>query len=313
MKSFYACSANSSKTSVAGISLFRLFSLFGLISSIATMLVCAGVQAAEIAASDILKTGIALYERGDYVGAQNYLLKAVSGEFKSVAVAHYYLANTLMHSRKTNAALDEYQVCYNLAPYSSFSGYCRMMLLRHGRNPDGNKDAKQEEKTSSSAKKAPDEKTKAGEQKRCQEQKRAEAEAKPVTDPEVKKLSSRLPRLVLLPKESPPAEEIMQGNIYVRSGFIGDAENRKARALERLEQSRQILTKAESLTHSFVPTHKAFGESDEEFKKRREEAEKTVSSLLDPYRENAKEAETAFQTESALLESCINASRGYQY
>jgi hypothetical protein len=104
----------------------------------------------------------------------------------------------------------------------------------------------------------------------------------------------------------------MAGSLSYRSGFVGEAEQRKTRAFERLEQSRLNLTRAESITHSFVPSVKSFGEGDEEFRNRRAQAEKTVSGLLDPFRENVKEAESAFQTESALLDNCLNAARGFQ-
>ena len=80
------------------------------------------VCAAEITPADFLAKGISLYERKDFAHAEQYLLKAVNGEHRSVAVAHYYLANALMQTRKTNAALDEYERCYRLAPVSSFSG-----------------------------------------------------------------------------------------------------------------------------------------------------------------------------------------------
>lgn len=272
-----------------------------LCALIASAVACvAQVSAAEIAQSDLLARGISSYNRKDYAGAQQYLLKAVNGEFKNVAVAHYYLANSLMQASKTNAALDEYERCYNLAPFSSFSGYCRMMLIRHGKNPDAvNKTALEKQ-----PREQPKEQLK---------EKQTAVESKPATDPELAKLSSRLPRPVVITKESPPASDILAGNINYRSGFLGEAEIRKNRAFEKVEQARQNLTRAESLTHSFVPSAKSFGESDEEFRNRRADAEKSVTSLLDPFKENVKEAETAFQNESALFESCLNASRGFQY
>ncbi len=185
-----------------------------------------------------------------------------------------------------------------------------MMLLRHGRNPDGEQlQPGQAAKGSDALKKAAQEKALKDQEK----EKQAAAEAKPAVDPELTRLTARLPRVVPILKESPPASDILAGTLTYRSGFVGEAEQRKTRAFERLEQVRQNLTRAESVTHSFVPSVKSFGETDEEFRSRRAQAEKTVSSLLDPLRENVKEAETAFQTESTLYDNCLNASRGYQY
>ncbi len=281
---------------------------------VANLFFGARVWAVETAASNYLTNGISLYERKDYAGAQDSLYKAINGEFKNVAIAYYYLANSLMQMRKTNAALDAYERCYDLAPFSSFSGYCRMVLLKNGRSLDARAGASGQKnaagQSSDALKKAEFDK----QQKEIQEKEsQAAVESKPATDPELARLSSRLPRLVVLTKESPPASEIMAGNIFYRSGFVAEAEARKNRAFEHLEQSRQALTRAESLTHSFIPSSKSFGEGDEEFKTRRAEAEKSVSGLLDPFRENVKVAETSFQTESTLLENCINASRGFQY
>ncbi len=270
------------------------------------------VSAAGLEPSDYLSRGIACYDQKDYTGAEQYLLKAINGEFAHAAIAHYYLANALMQTRKTTAALDQYQTCYELAPFSSFSGYCRMMLLRHGRNPDEKNAAgksAQENAVGKNAQEQPrgkisDKQTKVTD---------LPSETKPATDPELAKLSGRLPKPIEIVKESPSASEIMAGNISYRASFVGEAEGRKARALERLEQARQALTRVESMTHSFVPSAKAFGEAEQEFRARRQEAEKSVSSLLDPFRESVKAADTAFQTESNLYDSCINASRGFQY
>ncbi|HNB21557.1 MAG TPA: hypothetical protein PKZ32_04025 [Candidatus Melainabacteria bacterium] len=261
-------------------------------------------SALEASSSDFLSKGISLYQKKDYAAAQEYLSRAVAGEHRNVAVAHYYLANSLMQLNKTNAALEEYQHCYNLAPFSSFSGYCRMMLLRYGRTPD----AKSESKAASAS---TADKTASTPQKAAYESGAASQE-KLANEAEVKQLKARLPRLVAIVKETPLALDVMADSIQFRSAFIGEAEQRKTRAFERLEQSRQTLKRAESVTHSFVPSVKSFGETDEEFRSRRARAEETVTSLLEPFRENVNEAEKAFQTESSLLDNCINARNGFQ-
>lgn len=284
----------------------RLSILFALIAILSETSIC---FSAEPNRQSALAQGIKLYEKKDYARAQTYLLNAVHGEFKDVALAHYYLANSLMQTSKVNAALQEYERCYRLAPYSSFSGYCRMMLMRHGRNPDEAAGAQNRKPpfTSEPAKvdaPAPSSGKKDGDISDL-------PVSKPIMDPDLRALSSRLPRPVVVQKESPLASEILAGNIFHRASFLAESENRKSRAAEKLEQARQALTRAESLTHSFIPSQKKFGEGDDEFRTRRADAEKTVSDLLDPFRESVKAAETAFQTESNLFESCLNASRGY--
>lgn len=265
--------------------------------------------AAEPVSSDPLAKGISLYEKKNYAAAQEFLSKAVVGQHKNAAIAHYYLANALMQLSKTNAALDEYERCYSLAPFSSFSGYCRMMLLRHGRKPDENSETKAAGKPSEkSATPASATAPRTG-----TEMPLPAAADKSINDEEVKQLKGRLPRLVAITKETPLALDVMADSVYVRSAYVGEAELRKSRAFDRLELSRQNLKRAESVTHSFVPSVKSFGETDEEFRSRRAKAEETVSSLLEPFKENLNEAEKVFQSESSLLDNCINARNGYGY
>lgn len=264
--------------------------------------------ALEASSSDFLSTGISLYQKKDYAAAQQYLSRAVSGEHRNVAVAHYYLANSLMQLNKTNAALEEYQHCYNLAPFSSFSGYCRMMLLRYGRTPDAKSESKAANASSADKTSSPPAFT----PEKAAYESGAATQAKLANEAEVKQLKARLPRLVAIVKETPLALDVMADSIQFRSTFVGEAEQRKTRAFERLEQSRQTLKRAESVTHSFVPSVKSFGETDEEFRSRRARAEETVTSLLEPFRENVNEAEKVFQTESSLLDNCINARNGFQ-
>jgi len=267
--------------------------------------------AAPTEPQSLLARGIALYEKKDFAQAQVYLLKAVHGEFKDVALAHYYLANALMQTSKTNAALDEYERCYKLAPFSSFSGYCRMMLARHGRSAD-DKGGGQSGAQGRAVIPLPDaSKFGAAPASGKKENDVAELPVSKPLDADMRALSGRLPRPVVITKETPPASEILAGNIFHRASFLSEAETRKSRAAERLEQARQTLTRAESVTHSFLPSQRKFGESDDEFRIRRAEAEKSISGLLDPFRATVKEAESAFQTESSLFESCLNASRGF--
>jgi len=261
---------------------------------------------ADSASTDFLSRGISFYEKKDYEMAQDCLSKAVSGEHKNAAVAHYYFANCLMQLKKTNAALDEYEHCYKLAPFSSFSGYCRMMLLRYGRTPDGKVETKAAGVHGSElAPPAP-----VVQEKPHPEPVKAAHDL--ASNEELKQLKGRLPHLVVITKETPLASDVMADTVYFRSAFVAEAEQRKTRAFDRLEQSRQTLKRAESVSHSFVPSVKSFGEADEEFRVRRAKAEETVASLLEPFKENVNEAEKVFQAESSLLDNCINARNGYQ-
>lgn len=279
-----------------------------MFASMLPVLLASPSWSADSASTDFLSRGISFYEKKDYEMAQECLSKAVVGDHRNAAVAHYYLANCLMQLKKANAALDEYERCYKLAPFSSFSGYCRMMLLRYGRTPDEKVETKAAGvHGSDNALPSP-----------------VSSQEKPHSEPvktahdlasneELKQLKGRLPHLVVITRETPLASDVMADTVYFRSAFVAEAEQRKTRAFDRLEQSRQTLKRAESVTHSFVPSVKSFGEADEEFRARRAKAEETVASLLEPFKENVNEAEKVFQAESSLLDNCINARNGYGY
>lgn len=261
---------------------------------------------AETGASDPLARGISLYNKKDYANAQDLLFKAVSGEHKNAAIAHYYYANTLMQLRRTNAALDEYESSYRLAPFSAFSGYCRMMLLRYGRDPEKG----QASASSKASPLAESSKASAPLEPQSKDMQPAAAERKP--DHELADVLARMPKPVTIVRENPSVSEIMSNTLSFRSSFLSEAEQRKSRALEKLEQGRKNLTRAESVIHSYVPSVKAFGEAEETFKVRRAESEKIASTALEPFRENIRELERIFESESNLYENCLNASRGWQ-
>lgn len=284
----------------------RITSYLRSAMSVLLILLSAGSPSfsSEPASADLLSRGISLYQKGEYAAAQDCLSRAVNAEHRNVAVAHYYLANSLIQLNKTNAALEEYERCYKLAPFSSFSGYCRMMLIRHGRTPDAAAETK-----SAGAQQDLKRPSLPVDKKTYEPVVTAQDTA---VSEELKQLKGRLPRLVAITKETPSALDVMADSIYFRSSFVAEAEQRKTRAFDKLEQSRQTLKRAESVSHSFVPSAKSFGETDEEFRSRRAKAEETVSSLLEPFKENLNEAEKAFQTESSLLDNCINARNGFQ-
>jgi tetratricopeptide (TPR) repeat protein len=70
-----------------------------------------------------------------YQTAEVYLKQAIR-ENNADCLAHYYLANTLVHLNKHQEAIKQYQASYKLDSYGPVSGYCRRALsLYHAEIP----------------------------------------------------------------------------------------------------------------------------------------------------------------------------------
>lgn len=253
-------------------------------------------------AADQLREGISFYDKKNYAAAQDVLSKAVTGEFRQSALAHYYLANSLMQLRRTNAAVVEYEQAYQLAPFSTFSGYCRQMLSRYGKSAPS---VVKVPSASGARSIGP------GNASSDSPEGEISSEKKPFEEDLLRQLASRMPPIPKPEIENPPASVILAGTLFEKSQFISEALARKNRAAERLEQARALLTRAEAQSHSQIVSARSFGETDAQLRERRANSEKLVTSLVQPFRNNITNAERAFDEESRLYDSCLNARMGY--
>jgi hypothetical protein len=71
------------------------------------------------------------FQKGNYKQAEIELRQSVA-ENPKIALAHYYLANTLVHLQRHDEAIDEFKRSYKLDPYGPTSGYCRKALITYG-------------------------------------------------------------------------------------------------------------------------------------------------------------------------------------
>src|ERR1700719_2250627 len=105
------------------------------VSKISASLLCAGLasflflQSSPAASSSPeLSDGMRFYKKGQYINALASLNRAVALDDNN-ALAHYYLANTLLYVNQPDEAMEEYKVAYSLSPaHSQMSRYCMMAL-----------------------------------------------------------------------------------------------------------------------------------------------------------------------------------------
>lgn len=84
-------------------------------------------QDAAIANESLLTQGERYYAAGDIERARASLKQEVLAH-PSNAVAHYYLANTLLKSGQTSEAIKEYQACISIDPEGPSGSYSRIAL-----------------------------------------------------------------------------------------------------------------------------------------------------------------------------------------
>jgi len=88
-------------------------------------------------ASRFYTLGLNEFKKGDYPRTVFYM-KRVTQQQPQNALAHYYLASSLVHLKRHKEAIAAYQRSYQLDPYGIVSGFCRRALLAyHAPIPDG--------------------------------------------------------------------------------------------------------------------------------------------------------------------------------
>lgn len=74
-----------------------------------------------------LKEGIAAYNAGNYKKAATALGAALNSDFNN-PVLHYYMANSLLHMKQTEAAIREFRIAYALDPHKEVGKYSKEAL-----------------------------------------------------------------------------------------------------------------------------------------------------------------------------------------
>jgi hypothetical protein len=123
------------------------------------------------------------------------------------------------------------------------------------------------------------------------------------------RIAGRWP-LKLQQKETPDATSVLTNWTLVdRSLYTSETFARKQRAAEALENAKSVLDRAKSALGTMIPTQRSFGETDEQFKARRDLCQAKQESLLATYVQDVESATKTFSDENNLYESCLSARR----
>jgi len=117
----------------------------------ALLLAAAGALLHPLAvAAAVYDDGIKEYAAGNFKQAVLLLNRAVGAE-PANAMAHYYLANALVHMDEHEEAIVEYRMCLALDPNGAVSDYCKQALTSYHRNLPTTAEAKEMRDTVSGA------------------------------------------------------------------------------------------------------------------------------------------------------------------
>jgi tetratricopeptide (TPR) repeat protein len=238
-------------------------------------------------ASSELETGIQLYKKGQMRDALQHLKSAASDSARYNPDAHYMLANTLLALGSIDAAVAEYRICYNMAPEGPNSKHCLEVLARE-----------------SVSAKAPN---------------KVPAVTKPVQETSTQSASSAsapeipTPNLPTIPRfvpEVPSNEEVLSWNDVPKGRFMNQADDRRARAKERIAKAESMLRTAYAQLRSLIPNGSVYGESPDQQRARVDAAKARVEQLRRPYEQELENAQQAYTAANTLFEACRASAMG---
>lgn len=252
-------------------------------SHLLALLTISVLNSASCLAGADLDIGISLYGKGDYAAAASFLMAAVKGVDSKNPTAHYYLANTCLHLKLVDEAMQEFRQCYKLAPNASTAPLCLQAIRQFG-------GVKTHPPTPAAAPAA------------------AHAAHSTASAPE--DLDEKAPSLPAIPtaaQESPSIATFLEWELYEQATFLSDAQLRKERVEEQLQQAEECLTKVESLLSSCLPTQARYGESADQFQKRRERGKARYDSFIAPYKAEVEKRKKVLEEANTIIQTCATA------
>lgn len=249
--------------------------------------------------------GVALFNKGDFASAIDNLKKAIkNGE--RVADSHFYLARTYANLNKRDEAIKEFSECRQSSPGTKRAEYCLQMIqyLASGRATGGlSTGAVRGSAATLSTFTAPQQTPNTPVRTSG-----ATASASLVPEAEVARVRSSLPRINHVTREKPSYGEISGWSKAEQANFQSEASMRVEKARTQLKDAEDLLRRAQSQAYSIVPSHKAYGETEETFKQRRALAEGVLSELTAPFKAEIDLRTRILNEEDSILQTCTQAA-----
>lgn len=254
--------------------------------------VSATIQLPALAAYPFVTYGLRYYKAQDYSSAAGYFKKAVEatpGDPK----AHYLYGLAQMQLGKMNDALNSFYQSYQLDPSTSYAPEIRKIWAKYRRTPIGKAPAA----AGSQATISPHTSTSS----QTQAQAPAGDDEPEVKPEELEAVKRRLPKINSYSQSGPSLNQFNQWSSMQQGSYLfgnarpalAEAENNSQAAQQQLEQAKKQLEVA-------LPVFPNYGETTDDFKKRRARIEKASKVLLEPYQELATDCRNKLQEATTI-------------
>lgn len=229
--------------------------------------------------------GLSAFKSGHNAEAAAYFLAAVRQGDAQNPSARYYLATAFLRLGRVEEALHEYRACLELKPDREMAAYCRQALQYYDKGAAPSQPVTQNNALITPVPLPPS-----------------------ATQSEIKIDGSKLPRIPSFSYDGPSLVEVQSWDYERQAEYVDTAQEKLDRALNQLDQLTSCRRRAEKAVQGQVPSAKAYGESEGDFKARYDALERQVSDLLTPYK-LAEEKQAGFvDLTRAVNEICSSAA-----
>jgi tetratricopeptide (TPR) repeat protein len=222
--------------------------------------------------------GVNLYLHGQYETAMPYLERAAAAGGN--AQIHYYLADTYYRLGRTADALSEYNIAYKMDPKGPVSGYCQQMIRTLQTYNPGRPNVKDP------------------------------SQSKP------ENTQARKPGKIVLPAipEAPALtkyDEVRRWDYLQRVRFAAQADEQVKKAQIHLKMTQDLLKESNKIAgKELIPTKRAWGETQNEWRSRVQQGGVKEGSLVAPYEKAVAEAKVVLSDAKAVQAACKRSTTG---
>lgn len=225
--------------------------------------------------------GLRYYQAKDYTSAAGYFKKLADQEPDN-AKSHYLYGLALLQLGKRNDALSQFSQSFHIDPASSYAGQIKTLLHRY--NYKSNPNDLQSKSANST-------------QNQTQAQSAVTQDDDiPVKPEEIESVKRRLPRINQYSQSGPSLTNFMGWSSYQQGSYLfGGARQVLADSETNMRASQAQLEEAKKQIEVALPVFPNYGESPDDFKRRRARVQKASQVLLEPYQELANECRSRYQ------------------
>ncbi|MBP7861254.1 CDC27 family protein [bacterium] len=224
--------------------------------------------------------GLRYYQAKDYTSAAGYFKKLVD-QNPSNAKSHYLYGLALIQLGKKNDALAQFSQSFHLDPASSYAGQIKALL--HKNNYKANPSDLPPAASSQS------------------ENITAPVEDDSVKPEELESVRRRLPKINTYTPSGPSLSNFMGWSSFAQGSYLfGGARQVLAEAESNMRASQAQLEEAKKQIDVALPVFPNYGETPDDFKRRRARVQKGSQVLLEPYQELANECRSKYQDALAI-------------